>query len=92
MIRAGEDSDKEEWRRTAELCTYVYNWGFQRAGKTWKPKKVSDLFPELYRRRGPSLEQRHEQAIEQEELYMAAVRKKQRRLARERQEIDGVDS
>ena len=71
-IRAADDVDKEAWRRTATVCTYVYNHGGTR-GKGFKFKTVQALFPKLYGGRTMlDFEEKLARAREQERKYLAA--------------------
>ena len=86
VIRADDDREKEAWRRTATLSTYMYNYGREH-GKGWRNLEAYELFPGLYNRktlRDPeTAEQAMEAAIRQEGEFIAMVEKKQARLARE---------
>ena len=86
VIRADDDREKEAWRRTATLSTYMYNYGREH-GKGWRNLEAYELFPGLYNRktlREPeTADQAMEAAIRREGEFIAMVEKKQARLARE---------
>jgi hypothetical protein len=91
VIRAEDDREKEAWRRTATLSTYVYNYGREH-GKGWRNLEAYELFPGLYNRPTLSDPERADEAMEEanrrEGEFIAMIEKKQARLAREAAEVE----
>ena len=81
VIRATEDRDRESWRRSALVASFIYNFGADR-GKKFKMKTAQQLFPNLWStplKRIADFEVRWEAALEQEARYLRLLEQSQKR-------------
>ena len=87
VIRATEDGEREKWKRTATLATYIYNFATPKK-KGYIVKNPDDLFPDLYgesSRVMADFDERWEAAQQQEKRYLAERAKADARRASEAQ-------
>lgn len=85
VLRSHSDTEVENWRRAVTVATAIFNESPRRP-RRHIPKQPDQLYPGLYPKSPASFQDKMDAAIEQEEAYMAAVRKKEERLARQAKE------
>lgn len=82
VIRADDDREKAEWKQTAVICTFIFNYSTQKKKGTL-PKQPGQLFPKLYGHHMRGFMRRYQQALDQEAIYLGQLKAKQERLERE---------